>query len=220
MIHRPSALTCALLLFSAAGSLAASGVDLGVAGRITPGPACEMTVGTGIVDFGRIARGDLNPDPSLPTALGEQRIKMNIVCANPMRYATVASGASRSATHDDYDFGLVSDGGQSTAGKLYVRYDSWSAHIEGAHAYYTASASPTDLEHTIWGPSTGSVQPIPNGAFAIGFVADNGSDKPPSPIKHFDTYLLLNAHIKPVNELDLSNELTFSGDLGFEIRYF
>lgn len=209
----------ALVLASLAASSHASNVDLQVAGSITPGQACEMTVGQG-TDYGRISRDKLNPDPTLYTDLGVRRVKMHIDCATPMRYALVSTNVSpRDEPGDAYDLGLFSTTNPSSVGSLFVRLDNASAHIEGSHAYYT-SADSQDLGSAAWGPSTFSAVPIGRASIVIGFVTADGSFDAPEPIGHLDTYLLINPLIRPLNELALTDDITFSGTLGFEIRYF
>ncbi|MDQ0009503.1 hypothetical protein J2T07_001680 [Luteibacter jiangsuensis] len=212
-------LMATLALASLAASLHASNVDLQVTGSITPGQACNMTVGKGM-DYGRISRNKLNADPSLYTDLGMRRVKMHIDCATPMRYALVSTNVSpRDEAGDAYDLGLFSTANPSSVGSLFVRLDSASAHIEGGSAYYT-SADSQELGAAAWGPSTFSSMPIGRASIVIGFVTADGSFDAPGPIGHFDTYLLVHPWIKPMNELALTDDITFSGTLGFEIRYF
>jgi hypothetical protein len=216
-------LTCLAFALSlsepALASVGASDANLRLDGTIAPGGACEMTLGNGIIDFGRMSVSDLNPNPSKPTDLEKKRVKMRIDCDRPRRYALVAKSAT-SVVGDDLDFGLSSQSDHSITGSLYIRFDSASAHIEGARGYYTAADAAVDLATAQWGPSTFSVMPVPNGSFALGFVTSDGSYATPPPIANFDTYLLVSPRIRPVNELDLSDEITFSGSLGFEITYF
>lgn len=213
-----SRLMTTLVLASLAASSHASNVDLQVTGRITPGQACEMTVGQGL-DYGRISRNKLNPDPTLPTDLGTRRVKMHIDCVTPMRYALVSNNVSPPDAGDAYDLGLFAAGDRSPVGSLFVRLDGASAHIEGSNAYYTTADS-QDLGNAAWGPSTFSTIPIGVAPIVIGFVTADGSFDAPTPIRHLDTYLLVHPWIKPMNELVLVDDIAFAGSLGFEIRYF
>lgn len=219
MTYRPLLFVLALPLLVAGVPAGASSTDLLVTGSIAPAAACAMTLGTrNLIELGVIKRSDLNPIPTEPTKLDTQKIKMFITCGSAQRYALIASSASSSG--DEYDFGLVSDHGKASAGSLYVRFDSASAHVDGQDGYYTTTVPQADLENAAWGPSTFSVLPVPNGSHALGFVTADGSYAAPSFIRNFDTYLQVEPKIKPVNELDLRDELAFSGELGFEIRYF
>ncbi|WP_448099149.1 DUF1120 domain-containing protein [Luteibacter yeojuensis] len=211
-------LMASLACASLAVSVHASSTDLQVAGRISPGQACDVTVGGGM-DFGRISRNKLNPDPSLYTDLGTHRVKMHIDCATPMRYALVSYNVSPLDAGDAYDLGLFSEANPSPIGSLFVHMDNASAHIEGNNAYYT-SADSQDLGNAAWGPSTFSEVPIGKASIVIGFVTADGSFDAPAPIGHLDTYLLVHPWIKPLNELALADDIVFSGTLGFEIRYF
>lgn len=208
-----------LLPASAFAEVGESQVSLRLEGAIVSAAACDMTIGNGAIDFGRLTLDDLNPDPSKPTVLEEKRIPMRIDCASPRRYAVVASGNTPAAgVHKD--FGLFSQTDNAQVGSLYVRFDSWSVHIESVDGFYTWTNDASDLASARWGDSTGETMPVPIAPAAIGFVTSVGSYAPPSPIRQFDTFLLVDPRIRPVNELGLLDELTFSGNLGFEITYF
>lgn len=210
-----------VLPFLLAGVMESQGVtanaDLRVAGSIAPAGSCNVAVGDGTIEFGSV---ELERDPTKPTKLGEQRVKMVIGCTVPTRYALVATSSSSAGIADPKDFGLVSESDRSSTGSLYVRIDSASDHIEGNRAYHTSADASLDLSSANWGPSTFSVWPIARGSFAIGFVTTDGSYEMPPRIKDLDTYLLISPTIKPSNELDRTDGIAFSGDLGFEIRYF
>jgi len=218
MNTRIPVLACVPLLLLGVAPVRASttGAELNVAGSITPAGACDMKVGSGHIEFGEI---DLNPEPTKPTKLDTQRVKMVITCTVPRRYALFA-GSSTSTGGNPQDFGLISTADRSPAGSLYVRLDSSSDHIDGARAYHTGAEASLDLADAPWGPSTFSVWPLSAGGHAIGFVTTDGSHATPSPIMNLDTYLLVDPVIKPSNELDRRDEIAFYGDLGFEIRYF
>lgn len=210
---------CALALpaLALAMPVAASNVDLRVVGSILPDAACAMTIGSGAVNLGRINLSDLNADPTKPTHLGERAVKMEIHCASKTRYALLLSSTSQ-AGGEGFDLGLVSAADQSKVGSLNVLFDGGAALVEGARGYYTA-AEAGDLAHTSWGPSTNSTVLLQTGRLAMGFVTTHGSTEAPPPIKDASTRLLVRPWIKPSNELDLSNEITFSGDMTFELRY-
>lgn len=213
-------LAFASLALATAAPVDASNADLRVAGSITPGAACAMKLGNNnLIELGRITRDDLHPDPTQPTKLETQRIKMFINCGSAQRYALVASSASAPGG-DEFDFGLVSGNGQVSAGSLRILFSGGTAHIEGKNGYYTTTLDQPDLENAAWGPSKLSTLPIPNGVHALGFVTTDGSRAVPPAIKDFDAYLLVEPTIRPVNELDLRDEIAFAGELGFEIRYF
>jgi hypothetical protein len=212
-------LTPLLIPASALASVATSSASLVLDGVITPGAACDMTLGNGVIDLGRLSRADLNQDPSKPTVLGDRQVEMRIDCPDPRRYAVVATAGTPTAG-DEFDFGLSSEGDNSSVGSLYVLFERSWANIEGADAYYTAADTAGDLATAQWGPSSRHVMPIPNGTFAVGFVTTEGSYAAPSPIRNFDIRLLVRPKIRPVNELNLTSEMTFTGSLAFEIRYF
>jgi hypothetical protein len=210
------ALLPALLAGAVATPIRAANASLDVVGRIVPSESCDMTVGNGPISFGQI---HLNPDPSRPTKIDEQRIKVAIKCEGGQRYALIAGSVASSGLDDPRDFGLVSGSDGSTTGSLFVRIDSDSDRIEGRRGYHTAADSALDLGSAAWGPSTFSVWPIARG-MAIGFVKTDGSFAVPEPIADFYTYILVSGEIRPADELDRTEEIAFSGDVGFEIHYF
>jgi len=205
-----------LLLGMTAAQASTTSAELRVTGSIAPAGSCEVKVGDGRVDFGAV---ELDPDPTKPTSL-EERVKMTVTCTVARRYALIAGSSSSTGTNNPNDFGLVSTDGRSSVGSLFVRLDSSSDHIEGVRAYHTGADASLDLANATWGPSTRSTWPLSVGTHAIGFVSEDGSYATPSPIRNFDTYLLVHPMIKPANELDRRDEIAFYGDLGFEIRYF
>ena len=209
---------CALALpaLALAMPVAASNVDLRVVGSILPDAACAMTVGNGAVNLGRINLSDLNADPTKPTYLGERVVKMEIHCASNTRYALLLSSTSQSAG-DELDLGLVSTADQSKVGSLNVLLDGGAALVDGARGYYTF-AEAGDLAHASWGPSADSTLPLRT-TYAMGFVKTHGSTEAPPAIKDASTRLLVRPSIKPSNEIDLSNEISFAGDMTFEMRY-
>jgi hypothetical protein len=217
MKFRELAALSLLLVGAAPCSAATVNADLRVAGSIVPAGSCNVTIGDGVIEFGTV---ELEPDPAKPTRLDEQRVKMAIGCTAPTRYALVATSSSSVGIADPHNFGLVSVSDRSATGSLYVRIDSASDHIEGKRAYHTGADAFVDLASATWGPSTFSTWPIARGSLAIGFVTADGSYEVPPRIKDFDTYLLVSPTIKPSSELNRTDEIAFSGDLGFEIRYF
>jgi hypothetical protein len=207
----------ALPALALAMPVAASNVDLRVVGSILPDAACAMTIGNGAVNLGRINLSDLNADPTKPTHLGERAVKMEIHCASKTRYALLLSSTSQS-DGDTFDLGLVSAADRSKVGSLNVLFDSGAPLVDGARGYYT-SADAGDLAHASWGPSVNSTLLLQTGTFAMGFVKTHGSTEAPPAIKDASTRLLVRPSIKPSNDIDLSTEITFAGDMTFELRY-
>ena len=222
MMRCPPSLAAIPLLFAIASAADATqaGADLRVSGSIVPGGSCAMKLGSGIVDFGTISRADLNPDPTLPTALGGRPADLVIECPTPTRYALLGFSPSAAGIEDDKDFGLLSEEDRSPVGSLYIRIDNYADKIDGVRAYHTAALASADLGSAEWGPSTFSPWPITRGTYAFGFVTQDGSRETPPPIRRLTTKLLIVPTIKPSGELDLTDEFSFTGDLGLELKYF
>lgn len=216
MKHRSNGLALACIFATVLRSADASSVDLRIAGSIEPGGACDMTMDNGALEYGRVK---LDPDPSRETPLGERKVRVAIECDSPTRYALVANGIPSHAGEDDTDFGLFSASDLSVAGKLHIRFDGASAYTESRRLYYTMTADTADLENAPWGPSSFSTRVIPRG-HAMGFVLEDGSYEPPAYVQHVKVDLLVSPAIRPAKELDLNDDIAFSGQVGFEIRYF
>jgi hypothetical protein len=114
------------------------------------------------------------------------------------------------------------DEGAKSPGKLFLLIDRHSTKIEGKDGFATGSDRVSGLEHATWGPSTVAREPlaIPNGLYAVGFVDAPVSTKVPLHIKNLSTKLLVRPRIAPANELDFTENASFSSDLGLEINYF
>ena len=217
-------------LFASASLLMATPVmsetptaDLRVNGSITPGAACDVVLGNGALDLGRISRASLNEDVSKPTKLDEQNIRTTVSCPNARRFAFVVTEARGSDASDEYVFKMHDTGKEATAGELFLLFDAQSTKIDGVQGYATGSREGTgDLEHATWGPATPAREnlPITNGRYAVGFVKTAGSEDAPVSMKALSVDLIVRPFIKPVNELDLSGDIAFASDIGLEIRYF
>jgi hypothetical protein len=197
--------------------------DLLVNGSITPGPACDVALGNGALDLGRISRASLNEDASQPTKLDEQSIRTMVTCPSPRRFAFVVTEAGGSDAAEEYVFKMHDTGKDATAGELFLLFDTQSTKIDGAQGYATGSQQGTsDLEHATWGPATPSREdlPITNGRYAVGFVKTAESEDAPVYMKALSVDLIVRPFINPVNELDLSGDIAFASDIGLEIRYF
>jgi len=204
-----------LLGFGMPATATETSADLRVNGSIAPGGSCDMTVGNGAIEFGRV---ELNSDPTKPTPLEIQRVKMTLTCTTATRYALIAG--TTAPGENPGSFGLVSGESGSLTGKMIVRLDNSSDHIEGVNAFHTSTAASADLATAQWGTSTSSAWPLSAGDQAIGFVLQDGSQAAPSYIKNFYTYLIVEPVVRPSGELDLRDEIAFQGNLGFEVRYF
>ncbi|HVI56832.1 MAG TPA: hypothetical protein VM621_17460 [Luteibacter sp.] len=218
-----SVLISTSLLFVASQAASAASADLLVNGSIAPGAACGVSIGSSALDLGTIARGMLNEDPSKPTNLEEQRVKTLVTCLNATRFAFVVTEARGSDFSQPLVFNMYAADGEATPGKLFLLFDTQSTKIDGKQGYATGSSQGTsDLEHATWGPATSPREnlPITNGRYAVGFVRVAESTDAPDNIKDLSVDLLIRPLIKPTNELDLSDTVGFSSDLGLEIRYF
>lgn len=201
----------------------AANVDLMVSGSIAPAAACDVSIGSAALDLGTINRAALNPDPSKPTHLEEQRVLTSVICTHARRFAFVVTDAGGSNAADPLAFELHGGENHGKPGNLFLKFDTQSTKIDNKQGYATGSSNGViDLGDATWGPATPPTEdlPITNGRYAVGFVNTPGSTDTPVPMKTLSVYLLVDTEIKPVNDLDLSADIAFTGDLGLEIRYF
>lgn len=211
------------LLFAASSAVAAeASADLFIRGSITPAAACSVVIGS-TLNLGTIRRDQLESDPSKETELEEQRVTTTVSCpANPQRFAFVVREAGGSDPSSDRVFPMRANDSGKNAGKLFLLFDTQSTRIDGVQGYATGADRMEGLEQASWGPATSSREnlPITNGRYAVGFVTEAGSTEAPANIKDLSVKLLVRPRISPVNELDLSREISFTSDLGLEINYF
>jgi hypothetical protein len=204
---------------AAIASVGASTASLVVDGSITPGGACDMSVGNGAIDLGTLSVADLNPITSEPTFLASHKLPMRIDCVSASRYAVTASGDGQ-GVGNEYFFGLSSPNDGTLVGSLLMYFDGSSAHIEGKGAYYTVTESLAELANAQWAAAIPDRTYIGNGARAIGSTITEGSTAGPSKAQRFDTYLVVQPKIRAVDSLDLTDEIAVVGSVTFEIRYF
>lgn len=210
----------ASVLLASSATAGENSTDLLVTGSIAPGAACSTSIPTAL-PLGTIARGMLNPDPSKPTELETQRVRLTVACPQAMRFAFITREASSQASPDNA-YPMYADESGKQIGAFRLRVDNASTKIDGATGYPTASDRKTGLEQATWGPSMPEAVtlPIPNNLFAVGFVDEPESIKVPLNIKNLSTALLVTPQINPANELDFSAATEFSSNLGLEIVYF
>jgi hypothetical protein len=212
----------ASLVWATAAVATGKSADLAVNGSIVPGAACTVAVGTGPLDLGNIKASELEADPSKPTKLAEQRVKTTVACPQPQRFAFVVRETGGMDPGLETAFPMRSDDEAKGAGKLFLLFDTQSAKIDGKQGFVTGANGVTDLGQASWGPATSSREnlPITNGRYAVGFVTEEASMKAPENIRDLSVYLLVRPQINPVEQLDLSQAIGFSSDLGLEITYF
>lgn len=208
-------------LFLATSAIARdASADLSVSGSITPGAACALAVG-GELSLGTINRGVLNPDPTQPTELSEQRVPVAVTCPQPTRFAFVVREAGGADTSQPLAFAMHAEGETRKPGDLFLLFDTQSTKIDGVQGYATVAEGVTDLEHSKWaGIPYNENLPITNGRYAVGFTDEAQTAKAPLNMKNLGVILLVRPRIVPVNELDLAADIAFSSDLGLEISYF
>lgn len=213
----------ASLLASGAAIAEGQGTDLIVSGTIAPAASCDVVLGSGSLDLGRINGAMLNVDPSKPTALEERTFRTTVACANATRFAFVVTEARGNDAGNPLVFKMNDIHSESAPGKLFLLFDAQSTKIDGLQGYATASNEGTsDLAHATWGPATPIREnlPIPNGRWAVGFVRTAESTDTPVAMKNLSVDVIVRPLINPVGDLALSDDIAFASDVGLEIRYF
>lgn len=158
----------ATLLLGAAGSaIAASSVDLGIIGQITPS-ACEPSLSNGgVYDLGKIAAKALNKD--LPTALPVHLMQLSVRCDALTLVALQPTdnrlgSSSDSATPTKFGLGLIN--GHEKLGNLSLNMrsvlaDSVAARPIGSTEIGTWAPASVMSHHFMTSVSNGSVPLVP-----------------------------------------------------------
>jgi len=201
----PAVFFVTLLLAPAA--FAASSTDLTVQGTITPN-GCEPALsGGGVVDYGKMAAKELNPDSS--TRLPDQELQLSIQCDAPtmLVFNTIDNRRGTSALYDNmHGLGLTPDDEMigSSGFSLYTPM------ADGVAARTLAS----DDGGATWGPAS---YLGPTLLTAIGAAADNSYT--PLAITRFTAQLRLLTLINHGDRLTVVDEIPMDGHATLQIKY-
>lgn len=199
------------LAFVAGGTTAraASSVDLGLTGKITPS-ACEPSLSNGgTYELGKIPAKELNLDK--PTPLPEQNLQLTITC-QALTLAAFKPSDNRPGSNPEGDlspsFGLGLVNSNEKIGSMWLRLGSIMA--DGVQMYGITSVGTSSWSHSN----------ILSPAFLTSFARDRTTHPlAPAPIQRLTADLLMTARIAPANTLTLTHEVPIDGSVTLEINY-
>lgn len=196
------------LLLGAAGSvIAASSVDLGIIGLITPS-ACEPSLSNGgVYDLGRIAANALNKDQ--PTALPAHLMQLTVRCDALTLVALQPTdnrlgSSSDSATPTKFGLGLINGSeklGSMSLNMRSVLVDSVAARPIGSTEHGTWAPASVMSPHFMTSVSNGSVPLMP------------------LPLKLMTADLQIRPTIAPAATLTLTEQVPIDGSVTLTVNY-
>jgi hypothetical protein len=202
-------LTAFALVIGGPTARAASSVDLGVTGKITPS-ACEPSLSNGgVYELGKIPAKGLNLDK--PTPLPVQHLQLTITC-QALTLVALKPSDNRPGSHFDSDspinFGLGLANGNEKIGSMWLSVNSIIA--DGAQMYGISSVGTS-----AWAPSD-----ILAPTFLTSFTHDRVTPGfGPAPIQRLTANVPMMARIAPANTLTLTHEVPIDGSVTLEINY-
>lgn len=202
-------------LFDALG--AGRSRELSLLAHFAPAACTPSLSNGGTVDFGKLSIIDLASDRE--TALAPRSLVVGVTCDAPAQFALrMQDNRQGSATgpSDDTHYGLGLDARRQKIGRYSVSLDPARTTADSfAQVYRTESGSGGDGS---W--SNATAQPIALSASRyLGFAATAGSTGGPDPIQTLSTTASLQAHIAPLDQLDLGNEVLLDGSGTVELFY-
>ena len=209
------ALSSLLFLTCAQSAVAVSMVDLSVQGQIIPRACTPQLSGSGLIDYGKISRQDLNLEQG--TRLPLKTLQVSIDCNGPSRYA-LRMRDNRDGTayvNSEIYYGLGLDNSANKIGVYSLTFDPQQTVVGGVAEVYGTESTTGGLA---W--RTANLNPIDIGANSyLGFTARQGSTAGPSAIRNLTSTLTLEAVINARQNLDLSVETPMDGSATLEVVY-
>jgi len=178
--------------------------------------ACELGLSNGgVVDFGRIAKSQLNAQQS--TRLPGKALMLNVDCDAPALFALrMVDNREGSATvNSEIYYGLGVDPSANRIGLYALQLDPADASADSVPKLYRTDSTTGGVA---W--STSNASPIAMGANSyLGFTHLAGSQAGPVAIAHLSSRVTVEAVIAPTSTLDLSSEVQLDGSGTLEIIY-
>lgn len=204
----PTALTL-LLAACAPGVFAASSTDLSVTGVITPSACSPSFSSGGVIDHGKIAAKDLNPDRW--NVLENRTLQLAISCDAPTLLALRSIDNQSSSSYDpanSYGLGMVS--GKKLGDYVLV----FSDPIADGAAISVLESRDNGIT---WREN------YPSDIWPVSYLASFGDQSTgswaPTPIKQVTADIRIETMIAPTAGMDLTNETPINGSATVEVRY-
>ncbi|HWT67597.1 MAG TPA: DUF1120 domain-containing protein [Pseudomonas sp.] len=199
-----TALSTLALISAAPLAQAASSTDLTVTGTITPSACTPSLADGGVIDFGKIAKKDLNPTTF--TELGRPRIALAIACDAPTTFALQAIDNQPNTAIDAPFFGL----GLTPADEKLGHYVPYVLNVIADGAAARSIKSSNEGANWAAAPFLAASQYLS--------VAAIGSLQPMT-AKDVTMDLEIRTWIGRADRLTLTSEVTVRGSTTFEMKY-
>nr|WP_314528578.1 DUF1120 domain-containing protein [uncultured Pseudomonas sp.] len=196
-------------LLSIASALAASDINLHVAGNITLS-ACTPTLGdAGVIDFGKIPAKDLAADSS--TWLPTPPLQLQVNCAAPTLFALRGQDNRAGTAHKDDGYGLGLINGDEKLGTYLLTVRNPIADIPGVITLTSSNNGELwfGFPHGVW-LTWNTLAAFGNG--------DSGVTAPVA-LTRVTADLLVETSIAPANGLSLDREVPLDGSATLELLY-
>ena len=208
-------LFASLLLASSPAVLAASAVDLNVKGLITPAACLPQFPSGALIDYGKIARQDLNLETA--TRLPVKTLNIAITCNGPVRYALrMRDNRDGSAmVNSEIYYGLGFDNSGNRLGIYSMTFDPRQTQANSTAQIYGTESTTGGLA---W--RTSNLNPIDIGSRSyLGFTEVEGSVSGPTAIAILFSSVTVQTVINARQNLDLSVETPLDGSATLEVVY-
>ncbi|MHC8317925.1 DUF1120 domain-containing protein [Pseudomonas sp. LB3P31] len=210
-----SALVASVLSASMPFAVAASSSDLTVTGTVTPIACTPLLSNSGLVDYGKISRLDLNIDK--PTRLRDRTLDLNIQCDAPARFALLMhdNRDGSAIVNSEIYYGLNRDQSANKIGLYALHFDPLRTVVDDLSQVYRTDST---TGGKAW--SSSNSRPIAIGAKSyLGFTDVAGSNAGPIAIQNLTSQVTFETVIAPTAELDLSTDVTLDGSATLDVVY-
>ena len=209
------ALSSLLFLTCAQSAVAVSMVDLSVQGQIIPRACTPQLSGSGLIDYGKISRQDLNLEQG--TRLPLKTLQVSIDCNGPSRYALrMRDNRDGSATvNSEIYYGLGLDPSGNKIGLYSLTFDPKQTVIDSLPEVYGTESTSGGVA---W--RTANSNPIDIGSRSfLGFTDTVGSTSGPTAFQTLSSLVRVDTVIAAKNNLDLSSDVHIDGSSTMEVLY-
>ncbi|MGQ7861309.1 DUF1120 domain-containing protein [Pseudomonas sp. 32A] len=213
-LRQRSLATLALLTLSS-GATAASSVELGITGLLTPSACTPALSSNGLIDYGKISQQDLNIDRG--KRLPVRYLSVTINCEAATRYALRMSD-NRDGTanvNSEIYYGLGLDPSGNKIGLYSLTFDPKQTVIDSLPEVYGTESTSGGVA---W--RTANSNPIDIGSRSfLGFTDTVGSTSGPTAFQTLSSLVRVDTVIAAKNNLDLSSDVHIDGSSTMEVLY-
>lgn len=216
MISSSRWLAGAVLLSCGATALAQSSVELSIDGLLVPA-SCRPSLGIENVHFGKLSKADLASEAHTPLSL--QRHALNILCAEPTRFALRAYDNRQDSVYGKpgavAPMGLGMTPYNQRLGAWHLELVSSGSSIDGKLAYFSLG----NADGSAWSPATAATTALHSTGPLLGLVEYAGVVSGPAPIRTALLHIQISGHIAPADGLSLVDAVPLDGHATVELVY-